>query len=398
MVTFRYVEQGIAALQNGQYEEGARLLRIALKDPQLVGGVRAVACLWLAETTADPNLKRQYYNEALAADPTNRDIRHRVENWLATQLPRPPDPTAPPPPSTLPGISAPPALPPYPPAAPPSTSALTDLSPPAAPPAAVPAAAPAPPIYQIARILDGPNGPGTAFFIAPEGLLATTRFVVGTREEVAIELDTGERVKGQVTRSFPELDLALIFVPVQAQTVMPISPLPRLPEDTPLLALAFDGQTARGRVRATRRALAPHWFPTDITQPLDAGGNPVLDSGQLLVGMLTNNTGAASNFQYGLHIRAILGRLDFVRQELRAQRGWAYCPACGANSPAAAAGGYYCETCGSLMPRSINLRRSFHDPTQVFYHEHHPIACRHCGAKVGIYRERCLRCGRDQNQ
>lgn len=394
MVTFRYVEQGIAAIQSGQNEEGARLLRIALKDPQLVGGVRAVACLWLAETTPDPNLKRQYYDQALAADPTNPDIRHRVEQWLATQLPRPPDPAAPPPPSTLPGISAPAALPAYPPS---SLGVLADQTPypPPAPSTGAPAAATA--IYQIARILDGPNGPGTAFFVHTEGLLATTRFVVGTSETVQVELDAGTRLSGQVLRSFPEMDLAFIYIPMRVQTLMPISPLPRIPADTPLLVLAFDGSTARGRLRATHRALAAHWFPTDITQPLDAGGNPVLDDQRLLVGMLTNNTGAASSFQYGLHIRAILARLDFVRQELRAQPGWAYCPACGANSPAAAAGGYYCETCGSLMPRSINLRREANHPLRTLYHENYPHACRRCGARVGIYRDHCLRCGGKQS-
>ncbi|NWG18157.1 MAG: hypothetical protein HXY41_16155, partial [Chloroflexi bacterium] len=53
-------------------DEGARLLRIALRDTSVTGGIRAVACLWLAETVSDPQSKRAYYDEALAADPDNR--------------------------------------------------------------------------------------------------------------------------------------------------------------------------------------------------------------------------------------------------------------------------------------------------------------------------------------
>ena len=54
------VEQGIAAIQAGNIEEGARLLKIAVREPDVTGPMRAIAFLWLAETTADPQAKRAY--------------------------------------------------------------------------------------------------------------------------------------------------------------------------------------------------------------------------------------------------------------------------------------------------------------------------------------------------
>src|SRR5690349_4725201 len=117
------VEQGIAAIQAGNIAEGDRLLRIALGEPDMTGPMRAIACLWLAETTADHQAKRTYYDAALDADPGNAQVRQRVEAWKATQLmPPPPPPPAtnpaaptgdtgrggamPPPPPSIPGTGA----------------------------------------------------------------------------------------------------------------------------------------------------------------------------------------------------------------------------------------------------------------------------------------------------
>ncbi|NWG18352.1 MAG: trypsin-like peptidase domain-containing protein, partial [Chloroflexi bacterium] len=387
-------------------DEGARLLRIALRDTSVTGGIRAVACLWLAETVSDPQSKRAYYDEALAADPDNPDIRHRVERWLASQLPTPPAPTQPL--GTGPLPPSPTAVPPaQPPVSPPVPTAFGQ--PADAPPAfstggaafaAQPSSGFAPArvagvgYYHIVGIIGGPNGPGTAFFITQEGLLATTRHVVGGLEHVTVELETGLQVPGRVVRSHPELDLALVYVQQPVSELMPITPLPRIPEETPLMAVAYNGQMARGSLRTTTRVLAAHWFPTTITQRLDAGGNPVFDDNRYLVGMLTRNASATSPNLYGVHINAIRKLVETFKQEMTEKRQ--YCPACGAVSKAAAAGGYYCETCGSLMAYADRRVRGWRDAGNVLYHEQNRIACRHCSATAGFHRGLCLRCGREQ--
>ncbi len=420
-MSFRYIEQGIAAIQAGNLDEGARLLRIALRDTSLTGGIRAVACLWLAETVSDPQSKRAYYDEALAADPNNPDIRYRVERWLASQLPTPPAQppgTGPLPPSPT---TTPPAQPPvnlpiqtqaaFGPAAdaPPVPSVLPGMPVGTAPPAfstggAAFGAQPSPGFapargagvgyYHIVGIIGGPNGPGTAFFITQEGLLATTRHVIGGLESVTVELETGLQVPGRVVRSYPELDLALVYVQQPVSELMPITPLPRIPEETPLMAVAYNGQIARGSVRTTVRLLSPHWFPTTIAQRLDAGGNPVFDDSRYLVGMLTRNTSATSSNLYGVHINTIRKMVESFRQEMAEKRQ--YCPACGAASQAAAAGGYYCDSCGSLMAQAEKKVRGWRDASNVLYHEQNRIACRHCSAAAGFHRGLCLRCGREQ--
>ena len=84
---FRSMEQGIKAVQEGKLEEGARLLRIALRDEALSGKLRAVALTWLAETSTDPDHKTRCYKEALEADPGNTDVTQRMAYLLSSQLP-----------------------------------------------------------------------------------------------------------------------------------------------------------------------------------------------------------------------------------------------------------------------------------------------------------------------
>jgi len=406
------VEQGIAAIQAGNIEEGARLLKIAVREPDVTGTMRSIAYLWLVETTTDSSAKRAYYTEALDADPGNAQVRQRAEAWMATQLLPPAAPpqsvpapqsspgqgggTPPPPPGSLPGAGTlfQPQTPPAQanPYAPPVTNPYTPtVTPGMAAPVIQPPSASA--NYRIAAVYGGPNGPGTAFFIAHEGLLATTRYVVGGMDHLTIQLETGKQLDGYVIRAFPEIDLAFIYVEQTTNDLIPVTPLPTVPDDVPLTLVSATGQVMRGKQRKTKRQLAAHWFPTDITTLPDAGGCPVLDDKHYLVGMITRNTTSTSSYFYGLHINAIRQYVEMLRQET-ASGGRIYCPHCGYYSQAPAAGGYYCEVCGSLTPQAEQIVRFRQPGTDRFYQEYSSTRCMYCTATVGFHQGACLRCGR----
>lgn len=379
---FRSMEQGIAAIQAGNLQEGARLLRIALKSDLLTGSLRATACLWLAETGNDTEFKRTCYQEALSADPNNQDARQRLAALLASQLPPQPSPAA---------YTPPPATPVYTPPVVPGTEPLTPAQPTAP---GIYQATPTP-SYRIAGVIGGPNGPGTAFFVAREGLLATTRYLVGGLEHLTVELENRRQLLGRVGRTFPEVDLAFIHIEQPVSDLMPMSPMPQVPDNARLRAVSYTGQAAAGKKRATKRILAAHWFPTDIPKPPDAGGNPVFDENHYLLGMLTKNIDRSSGCVYGLHIAAIYRLVEQFRQEMSTNRNAVYCPGCGSLSRAAAAGGYYCEVCGSTMPQAQNITRLSQPQLVGFYFENSRITCTQCGANVGFHNGKCLRCGQE---
>ncbi|MCC6613282.1 MAG: hypothetical protein IT320_07370 [Anaerolineae bacterium] len=376
-MNYRSIELGINAIQAGNLDEGARLLRIAVKSGDLAPELRAVAYLWLAETQSDPQHKRACYNEALIADPGNQEAQVRLTRLLAAQLPPMPDtlpeetPPEPVPVMRTQQVQLPPPPPYNPQPAAPYTTNIAE---------------------HIVGVYNGPNGPGSGFFIAPQmGLLATTRFVTGGMERMTIELQPGRQLPGYVVRSFPDVDLALIRVEYGPGTTLPVTPLPRVPDNAPLLVAPYQRPIASGTQRATKRALAAHWVPTDFTAWEDVGGAPLFDSNYYLVGMATQNTARNSGHYFVLHIAAIRARADAYLAEAQAESR-AYCPTCGSGSKAGVMGFFYCETCGGVMPTARHVQR-FQVPQAEALYETSRIRCTRCGAQVGFHGGRCLRCG-----
>lgn len=385
MSAFRMLQQGIAAIQADRPEEGARLLRGALREPVIAGSLRATAYMWLAETTRDPQEKITCYTEALSADPTSELAQQRLALLLAPPAPGKELPLSDFTPTSNPLVTPPPP----PPLFEPPGVTLTRKPPPT--PAAAPRPAAAHGQHIVGVFSDGQRGSG--FFMTRRGLIATTRFVVASQLAVTVQLPDGRQLQGQVVRAFPELDVAFVHVEYQGAEPLPASPYALIPDGMPLQALSYSGQVVEGRQRETGRMLAPHWFPTDIVRAPDAGGSPLLDDQRYLVGMLTRNTSSAAAYLFGVHIAAIQRCLEAFSAEMHGDPNRIYCPACGGVSRAAGAGGYYCELCGAVMPHAAADPRLLLPQVAALYRENAAAVCPACFAQVGSYQGRCLRCG-----
>lgn len=368
-MSHRTLEMGISAVQKGSLAEGARLIRIAIKSGDLSPQMRAIAYLWLGETQSDPQQKRASYGEALAADPNNAEARTRLASLLTAQLPSSPqtaanigDRT-----QTMSAVSAT--------ATPPQDGGVNIAD-------------------HVAHIIGGPNGPGTAFFVAQDGLLATTRHVTGGVQKVTVELHIGRQLQGTVVRAYTDLDLALIHIDHNPGALLPITPLPRVPDSTPLTIVTYNGEIIKSAERPTNRVMAAHWIPTTAAKLLDAGGNPIFDDRNYLVGMMTKNTSRTSGHMFALHITAIRRAVDtFVREARTESR--VYCPECGNASRAVGAGFFYCEQCGSTTPQARSMNR-YPVPQADAYYETGRIRCTVCSSLAGIYNGVCVRCGQPQ--
>lgn len=416
------LQQGIAAIQAGSREDGARLLRIALRSPQITGSLRATALTWLAETTGDRQQKLDYYNEALAADPTNADVQQRLAHLLqppTVQLPPQPggqssvststQPMAPvqypapqtqypPPPGygqqygAQPAAQGYPAHQPYPHAQPQPPVYTPTPTPQPMQPYATGQGQPPPVSYRFAGVFGGEGGPGTGVFITLDGILATSRYVVGGREQVTVELEPGKQVAGRVVRSFTEMDLAFVSTGLVIGQLFPITPLPYVLDNQPMTAFSYNAAPVHGAQRPTRRALAPYWIPTTIERGPDTGGAPLLDERQYLLGILTRNASRTSNHLFGLHVNAILRALEVYVQEMRGDPTRVYCPSCGSLSRSPSIRGFYCDFCGAILPYARETRRFAMPQADVLYGEA-GTPCPTCGSRAGHHHNRCLRCG-----
>lgn len=359
-MSLRILELGINALQKGSAAEGCRLIRVALKSDELTPEMRSAAYLWLAEAQTDLQQKRMYYSAAVRADPSNAEARARLQQLMTVQLP-----------PALPGMG------------------YTAQQPASAAGQQVNVA------EYVARIIGGPNGPGTAFFCGEGGLLATTRYVIGGAERVTVDLHIGQQLNGTVVRSFPEMDIALVSVEYAPPGALPITPLPGVPDDVPLVVISYEGEMRQGKQRPTQRRMAGHWIPTTFTSLPDAGGDLLFDDRSSLVGMMTRNTSRASGHLYGVHIGAVRRCVEWYQREAAERR--VYCPTCGAVSRAGAAGFFYCETCGGTLPAARHVTRYPVPQADAFYAPN-AVRCTNpnCGALAPFYSGRCLRCGRPQ--
>ncbi|GAB4529118.1 MAG: hypothetical protein OHK0046_48710 [Anaerolineae bacterium] len=411
------VEQGIRAIQQGNVVEGARLLKIALRSVDVQGNWRAMALVWLAEVTPDKQERMSYYNQALAAEPNNQYalagkskllMEDFPSNTPPAPAPTPPAPRTPPPQTPPPGRSAPPPFPADTAGeltriGPAVTSDSSQNTPYVGPfvntviPTGTPPAGftPTNMLYRTVGISGGANSPGTGFFITQDGLVATTRFVVGGEESVIVNLEPGRDVPGQVVRTFSNLDLALIHTGMMLNQLLPTDQSGLVPENAVLMAVAHNGQVMSGYRRLTESLIKQEWFPTTISQVADSGGNPVFNDRSLLIGMLTHNANRTSPFVYALTMSAIYRAVGQYLQENSMAQRHLYCPNCGARSRAGGAGAFYCETCGGLLPHARRMARYQLPQFAGFYDQNSHTACPNCGTRVGFYRDVCLRCGYD---
>lgn len=379
----RTLELGIQSVRNGQLEEGARLIRIGLRD-DISDDVRAVGYLWLAETTSDTRAKLDYYRQAQQYDPANEDISRRVSALLASQLPPTGagNPTSP--------LSSPPVQAPSAPRATQTIGTAGGLSDMfnGQPPLDVSA------LQHAVGIGSGPNGMGSGFFLHQQGIVATTRHVVGMNTQVDVVLNTGQSLRGFVMRSYPMYDLAFVRVNAWVRQLAPFSTAPMVTDNTPLVIVDYRGQGIRTTRRPTRQETAPHWFPTMVDTLQDAGGDAVYDDQGLLIGLMTSNAFRTNKMLYGLHISAIANLLNqYIAESMQAGGAPTYCPGCGAASRAPLFGGFYCETCGTTLPQFSQMQRFPQMNTNItlLYGETH-APCPRCGARAGFYKGKCLRC------
>lgn len=249
-------------------------------------------------------------------------------------------------------------------------------------------------IQRNVTVLGGPNGRGVGFFLTYDGLLATTRLAVGGESHVRVDLADGTALTGTVVRSFPEFDLALLKTEARLNQLYNITQMPTLADGTPIFVVTHEGQFVQTQKRGTRHQTQPHWFPTLINQLPGAGGNPIVDNQNVLVGMLTCNARRSTRYFYGLHISKIYQCAEQYAQETKMHTGdSAYCYSCGIMSRAPAFGGYYCENCGEVLSYAESMRRIPQPNLVSLYRENTQRPCERCQSSVGYYRGKCLRCG-----
>ncbi|MCU0464620.1 MAG: serine protease [Anaerolineae bacterium] len=307
----RTLEAALIDIREGRQDYARRNLWALIRQNGVSAAYRADAFVALAQTYFTQAEKRACYGEALLHTSGHPEAVRGL-----TQLAMPPAPVA------KPGIKPPPP--------PPSNRPeLVDF-------------------FPVVGVLDGPHGPGSGFFVSADGLIATTRYVIESCVAVTVELAPQRRVRGEVVWSSPTLDLALVETPYHVRSLLSLNaaaiPLP----DQPLSIHTYQQEVLYARLRQSGRVLPPDWFPTDLSAVWDAGGGPILNRDNAVVGMLTRNCSRTTPHVYALTLRAILEAVRLYQTQATDGLQRRYCPSCGQRGWKDAAE-VACPLCGSAF-------------------------------------------------
>ncbi len=355
------LQGAIRMLQAGEVEAAAGILQRLLDGPELDDTARAAAYAWLAETRPERDYKIHCLQQAVECAPQNAQLRQAL-NQLLTARPELPD---------LPALQA---------------------------------KRPAPQLPETPRvvgIVGGLNGRASGIFVDNSvggALLATTSYAIGSVRSLRLAIAGLPEMAGAVQRRYPAWDLALIEAPIRLARQPNAAPPALLAESQVIFALAYPGGRQRGDLAPVKRGLARQWLGTtfSLAQMPDAGGNPLYDGQGQLRGILTRNVDAAGG-AYGLKLAHILALAAAYQRDFKLMPQTVYCPPCGGRAQAPLYGGRHCETCGALLPadeRADNAPQP--EKLRALYGENKSRPCGHCGARVGEYAGRCLRCGQTQ--
>ena len=347
------LRQAIDLMQDGQAAPAVDLLNRLVECDELDGKGRAAAYVWLAESRKDNGFKIRCLKRALELDPENRQIQQGLQQLMAAR----------PQPDQLPAIGVE------------RNHAELDEAPP------------------VIGIVGGLNGPASGVFVNDGGLIATTSYALGSIERVTVTLDFARQLAGEVVRRFPLYDLALVETPARIARAPRSAPASMIAENTAFIALGYGGARLRGALAQLNSRRARHWLRTTIppAQMPDAGGNPIYDNHGQLLGLLTRNVDGAGN-ALALKMSQVLALAAQWRRDRRLMPDARCCVACGSLTRSRLFGGTHCETCGAAQRIDSDFARQT-DKLTMLYGENEGPPCPHCGARVGAYEDRCLRCG-----
>ncbi|MFY9514563.1 MAG: serine protease [Rubrivivax sp.] len=150
----------------------------------------------------------------------------------------------------------------------------------------------------VATVFSG-AGHGSGFYIHADGYLLTNRHVVGDSKFVKVKLASGRELLGEVLRSDPGRDVALLRT--EAVTLMPMAVStaePRTGDEVYALGSplgdALAGTVTRGVLSSTREIEQRRWLQSDVRVLPGSSGGPLVAADGAVIGIAAAGLGGGS--------------------------------------------------------------------------------------------------------
>ncbi|MBW7878177.1 MAG: trypsin-like peptidase domain-containing protein [Anaerolineae bacterium] len=308
----REIDAALYELQHGRTEVARDRLRRLIRQANLLPEQRARAWVTLSDSFFTSVEKRACLMMALDLDPHNVEASRRLGR---TTMPPPPGMAPPKPTAPLSGTPR---------------AAKTNLN----------------GYFPVLGISGGPHGDGSGFFVSGSGLVVTTRHVVGSCTTVSVVLAPQRQLQGTVVWSSPALDLALIDTPHTVSNLLDVNSGAQILPDQFITIHGYGQTPLQGRCVAA--ADGERWFGTDVSSLRDAGGGPITNRDNAVVGIATRNEPRAGGGLFGAVLVQLKPYVDRVETRLADGLPRRYCPSCG-NSAWVELNAQYCRFCGAAF-------------------------------------------------
>jgi serine protease Do len=164
--------------------------------------------------------------------------------------------------------------------------------------------------------VDTGKGTGSGFFISPEGHLLTNHHVVGDTKFVKIKLATGRELIGEVLRTDPQRDVALVKTePIGVQPLPIRNTEPNVGEDMYVIGSPLgdrlNGTLTKGVLSGHRTLNEQRFIQSDVAILPGNSGGPLLDSSGAVVGITALGLASGmANLNFFIPIGEALSKLS----------------------------------------------------------------------------------------
>lgn len=229
-----------------------------------------------------------------------------------------------------------------------------------------------------------PEGQGSGFFIARDGLIVTNRHVIKDFNPVTVCSEAIGECEAQVIRSFRDHDLAFLKIDTKAASAVVFCSPEKVKIGESVFALGsphgLENTLTRGIVSSCKRTLeAREYIQTDAAINPGNSGGPLLNDFGEVIGVNTMILSQSQGIGFAVPSNVIEACLRQVQEETTDSVADYYCGACGGNSTA----DKYCSACGATIkgqtpPAAKKDEASSKEPSKQTI----PKACPSCQKKL----------------
>ena len=236
---------------------------------------------------------------------------------------------------------------------------------------------------------------GSGVLLDDKGLIVTNRHVVGLSEKVKVQLNDGSNHIGELLRSYQDVDLAFLKIPVRDIPYASLAENGNLKIGQSVSAIGhpmgLQNTITRGIISALNRIVdGVGYIQTDASINPGNSGGPLFSEYAEIVGINTMGLTATQGLGFSIPAEIVRERFEEVKANQKRLFTMEYCGVCGKNSSTLR----YCNHCGvELDSHQPMISERLLQQREANFVDVKLVHCGVCNGAVKVGDTYCPKCG-----